>query len=332
MYFVPDPYTGYRLQPNSIGYYQDNTPTIINSNGHRDDESNPEKDKGVFRILVLGDSFTMGVNVRQEETYPQILERTLNEQFKETRIEVINAGVAGWEPFQYAQYYEHYGRQFKPDLILIGFFVGNDTYNQISDVSQTATAVSGRLITRQDAANTSIGLKVFLFEHFHLARLILHKGQPLTQKFTRVNCQDFTKEYLMIQTQRMENHLKRDQNRLNLAKNSVYQILKVKRMADPEHIPVVVVLLPDENQINLGLQQKILTEDEFVNYDFDMPQSMLIEMFQYVGISKVINPLPEFKKDSGCLYMNDTHFSPAGHELAAKVIFEEIKSYIPIRG
>jgi hypothetical protein len=50
---------------------------VANSHGHRDVEVTLEKPPGVFRILVLGDSLTVGANVRQEEAYPKVLEKHL---------------------------------------------------------------------------------------------------------------------------------------------------------------------------------------------------------------------------------------------------------------
>ncbi|RME42926.1 MAG: SGNH/GDSL hydrolase family protein, partial [Chloroflexi bacterium] len=229
MFFEPDPYTGYRLRPNSLGYFQHGIPARVNSQGHRDDEVSLPKPEGVFRILMLGDSFTVGANVRQEEAYPQVLEQLLN-QNSARKIEVVNAGVGGWEPFMYAQYYEHYGRQYEPDLVLIGFFVGNDAYNQLNRVEQLPTAVLGRRVTRKAAANPLTRIKVFLFEHSHLVRLLLQKG-PHRREFTREHCADFTEEYLALQRERMPTHLKRSPEREAAMANALAQIGRIKALA-----------------------------------------------------------------------------------------------------
>ncbi len=47
-----------------------------------------------FRIICLGDSFTFGHGVSDEETYPFLLEQRLNNFFKR-KTQVINAGVCG---------------------------------------------------------------------------------------------------------------------------------------------------------------------------------------------------------------------------------------------
>ena len=124
MYFEPDPYTGFRNKPLSRGYYPNGIEANANSRGHRDAEVAVPKPEGVFRILAIGDSFTVGANVEAAEAYPEVIERLLNE--RGVNVEVVNAGTGGWSPFQYAQYYEHYGQEFEPDLILVGFFVGKN--------------------------------------------------------------------------------------------------------------------------------------------------------------------------------------------------------------
>lgn len=327
MYYEPDPYTGFHLKPYGVGYFQNQIPAIANSQGHRDDEVSLDKPDDVFRILVLGDSFTVGANVRQDEAYPQVLERLLNENSHDLRYEVVNTAVGGWEPFQYAQYYEHYARQFQPDLILIGFFVGNDAYNQLNKVEQLSTAVFGRRVSRNAAENESTPLRVFLLEHSNLARLLMQKT-PHALVFTRQQCDEFTEDYLTVQRDRLPNHLKRDAQQEALVANSVQQIDRIRQLAAPDNIPVVIAILPDENQINPALQARLIPPDQRDRYDFAMPQSLLVERFSSLGLS-TIDLLPVFLADPRCLYMNDTHWTPEGHALAAQTIAKGLAPYLP---
>jgi hypothetical protein len=323
MYFSPNEFTGYMLEPDSIGYFQNKIIAQTNAYGHRDEMVSLTKPKDVFRILVLGDSFTVGSNVTQEETYAEVLEKLLN-QYSSSHVEVINSGVGGWDPFQYAQYYEHYAWKFSPDMILIGFFVGNDAYSQIKDVAHTPTAILGRRVSREATAKPFIHLKVFLYNNFNIARLVYNTG-PIKRNFKRRSCSDFTSQYLSIQRNRLSNHFRRTRRREQLAQNGVYQIQRIMKIAERESIALGVILIPDENQINLDLQASIITEVERGQYDFDMPQSMLRDMFTGLNIP-VIDLLPYFRADSRCLYMNDTHWTPTGHALASEVIFKNIVS------
>ena len=69
-------------------------------------------------------------------------------------------------------------------------------------------------------------------------------------------------------------------------------------------VPVIVALLPDENQVNPTLQRRILQPNDMPEYDFKMPQSMLMEMFREMGIP-TIDVLPAVLTDHRCLYMPD---------------------------
>lgn len=320
MYFDADPYTGFRLKPGGKGFYQMGIPALANSHGHRDVEVPLKKPPGVFRILVLGDSFTVGSNVRQEQAYPKVLERRLKSVYG-PKIEVVNAGTGGWEPIQYAQYFEHYGYQFEPDLILIGFFVGNDTFDAQTSAGQLYTAVQGHIVSRAAAARPFIKLKVFLYDHSHLARLLLNRGPVASATFVRKQCDDFSEQYLAIQKARMPNHLRYSSEQREKAQNALNQIHRIRERAGA--VPVVVALLPDENQVNPALQARIIDPKDVSKYDFKMPQSMLLGMFSELGLP-TIDVLPAVLADRRCLYMNDTHWIPEGQELAASVIFDQL--------
>jgi hypothetical protein len=320
MFFEADPYTGYRLKPNGVGYYERGIPAVANSHGHRDVETTLEKPAGVFRILVLGDSFTVGANVRQEEAWPKVLEKHLRSIYG-SRIEVINSAVGGWDPFQYAQYFEHYGCQFEPDLILVGFFVGNDTFDPHTDAAQLNTAMLGHRISRDAASQPLTKFKVFLHDHSNLARLLLTRT-PASRTYVRKESDDFTDVYLAIQRSRLPNHLRCNPEQRAKAQNSVNQIRRIKDRAG-ESVPLAVVLLPDENQVNPSLRNLLLDANEIGLYDFNMPQSMLIEMFREIGIP-TIDVLRVVRANHRDLYMNDTHWIPEGHELAASAILDRL--------
>lgn len=96
-----------------------------NSLGLRGRETTYDKPAGVKRILVLGDSYTFGVYVEAEENYPSRLEEILRQRGK--KVEVINAGYAdGWSPDEHYVWLTKKGIKFKPDLVIYGFFIGND--------------------------------------------------------------------------------------------------------------------------------------------------------------------------------------------------------------
>lgn len=95
----------------------------INSLGFRDYEYSIEKPPHVFRIAVIGDSFTYGMGLSLEDTFPKQLERMLNTYFKtpELSFEVLNMGVMGYDIHQEIEWLKTKVLAFDPDLIIIGY-------------------------------------------------------------------------------------------------------------------------------------------------------------------------------------------------------------------
>lgn len=78
---------------------------------------------GIRRILLLGDSFTYGVGVDDEQTFAARLERILDSTDATT--EVINAGVGGTGTDYALNFFLKAGRPLQPDLVAL-FFYWND--------------------------------------------------------------------------------------------------------------------------------------------------------------------------------------------------------------
>jgi hypothetical protein len=75
-----------------------------------------DKRPGVFRVAVVGDSFTYGAESGDDETYPQRLERLLG------TAEVINLGVRAYGIDQIALKYLKHGRAYRPDLLVVAIW------------------------------------------------------------------------------------------------------------------------------------------------------------------------------------------------------------------
>lgn len=78
------------------------------------------------RILILGDSFTFGEEVSDDETYSYYLQQALPYS------EVINFGVDGYGHDQMLIYLKEEGIKYKPDIIMLGF-VNMDMARNISE-------------------------------------------------------------------------------------------------------------------------------------------------------------------------------------------------------
>jgi len=104
-------------------------PISINADGLRDREIGKKRD-GELRILVLGDSFTFGAGVTVQEAYSRQIEERLRKDWN-LRVTVVNAGVPGYGTEQAAAFFERVVERVQPDTVLLGFFIGNDFYDNL---------------------------------------------------------------------------------------------------------------------------------------------------------------------------------------------------------
>lgn len=107
------------------------------------------KPDSVTRILALGDSYTQGVGVHEEDTFCAVLSESLNKKANRAQsgwtFEVINAGLTGYDTRQERSYYEHYGRKYQPDIVLV-IMVWNDYISYLEESKRDASLQSpGRI-------------------------------------------------------------------------------------------------------------------------------------------------------------------------------------------
>jgi hypothetical protein len=85
--------------------------------------------RNAFRIVVLGDSRTMGEGVREEDTFTARLERLLNDGRSpgdSTYFEVINSGLPGFDTRLERVLYETVSHLYEPDLVLVVMHYDDD--------------------------------------------------------------------------------------------------------------------------------------------------------------------------------------------------------------
>jgi lysophospholipase L1-like esterase len=119
----------FELKPNASGVFPggvDPTRTFpyrTNSHGLRDRDRSGKK-PGAKRVLVMGDSYTWGYAVAEEEAYPAMAERLLNERGRPD-IEVINGGVPDYNSRQERRLLERLLPVYEPDAVFLAY-VMND--------------------------------------------------------------------------------------------------------------------------------------------------------------------------------------------------------------
>lgn len=128
-----DEHTGYALVPSSTWVHRKEGYSIVRTNayGFRDSEWSMAKPAGTYRIAVLGDSFVAALEVAKEARFTELLGPLLERShaFSGQRVEVMNFGQPGFGTAQELQVLRHKILRFKPDLVLLAVFTGNDIRN-----------------------------------------------------------------------------------------------------------------------------------------------------------------------------------------------------------
>ena len=88
-----------------------------NHDGMRDREHAVAGEPGVRRVMILGDSVTLGYGLRPEQAFPQVLQDLLDARGR--RAEVFNVAFSGWSTRQERIAYERIGRRYHPDDVVV---------------------------------------------------------------------------------------------------------------------------------------------------------------------------------------------------------------------
>ena len=88
--------------------------------GMRGSREYPEKKETEYRILMIGDSFTYGFGVNDDQTFAALVEKDLRAD--RLSVEVMNAGAPGKGTDYELKCFQTVGRKFHPDLTVLGFF------------------------------------------------------------------------------------------------------------------------------------------------------------------------------------------------------------------
>lgn len=240
---LKSPLLGWVLPPSSESFTID-APVRVNALGLRDEELAVEKPLGTKRVLCLGDSFTFALGVRLEDLYVKQLERRLTEAAGDARIEVINAGVAGYNTRQELITFLTLGASLDPDLVVVGFYwndlVGNE--EPLPDLATTPRIASGEKLPSEERRASwipapirdALRKSVLLYLTVTGAKGLIARFDPPDDPYSRVQ-----RALLSGDAATLEPHWKATGARL----------LEIASAAKARGIPVILLVFPSENEV-----------------------------------------------------------------------------------
>jgi lysophospholipase L1-like esterase len=152
----------------------------INSRGDRNGEVADQAQASTLRIACIGDSWTFGMNVDQDETYPSRLDAHLHEQWPGQKFEIMNFGVLGYSSLQGLRLLKQRVLGFHPNIVVIGFAMNDSDVAGYRD-KDNVTGSGKPLVRLKEAAQT--------FESYKLLDYL-----ALTVKFRPRTLADYLKQ------------------------------------------------------------------------------------------------------------------------------------------
>ena len=103
-----------------------------NAQGFNGNDFEADKPDGTFRIATLGDSFTEAFQVNYDKNYSVLLEEKLNQKRNGYfNYQVYNFGMSGTGTEMQLLTYKNYIRPYKPDLLVLQYYAGNDVTDDL---------------------------------------------------------------------------------------------------------------------------------------------------------------------------------------------------------
>lgn len=281
----------------------------INSKGLRDIERKYEKEDSSCRILGLGDSFTFGHGVEFEESFLTILENKLESRFD--NIEIIKAGAPGNGLENYLALLKNEGIKYNPDFVMVNFFVGNDIYENTTDVN--------------NANMQYMTSKAWLRRNVHLYSFVADrlKTMPAIRKILIKN----NLASGLIGSHVIDVLKKEHSDTYIQSWKKAEELFTEMKAVNPN---LIVVIIPTREQVEEKRLKRAVDQLRYNMNEIDKfhPNKKLLEICNKLQIGLIdLTPdfITSFESDEKPLYFDiDPHFNQNGHRLASTAIFKRI--------
>ena len=312
-----------------------------NSQGFRDRERAIDRANVAKRVVAIGDSQTYGAGVTYDDAFPTLLEKRLQQE--EARNEVINLGVPGWEPPEELHLLKVYGLQFKPDLVLVNFYIGNDIIRRRGAYTERPLIVAGQSYYVHATGNMIHDAlspdRSFLYHHLNY---LIQVGSVYLKNWQREPSKKGAdlgitlrsrQGYLQELDERTDIYLIHPPQEVQLQWEKTLQVLtEFRDVLHGQGIRMLLVLLPDHVQVDQQLRQEFLVArgEESSLFDFERPQTMLKEWGARNGVP-VVDVLPRFREAAlgkPLYYDTDLHMTAAGHQLISDTVWAPLSALL----
>lgn len=329
-----DPDLGFIQIPNHEATFKARDFNVLiksNSHGFRDKEYQLIKGKGIKRVIVLGDSFTWGWGVEQEEIFCEVAEREME------NTEFINLGQNAYGTAQELLILKKHGLKFAPDLIVVAFY-NNDLYENYGVNKSVRIPYFSledgklKLTHRPQPQSTTEKIKTKLKNHFLLYHLVNHRLALLKmqrKKYVEKQRKKYAERY------GISGYFFKDDSEEIINAWSITEAL-LKEINDLSNKRLLIMYIPTRLQVEDDTYQEALKLSNIDGGEIDLlrPNKLLSRISDRHGISFLDLTQyfrEEYKKNVSIYFEHDGHMTKEGHRLAGKKLREKIEADIFVR-
>jgi lysophospholipase L1-like esterase len=338
---LPDDYVHHKYAPNVTqrGYHpvDFDVGIRINNIGFRGEDVNLEKEPGVSRIVMLGDSFTFGAGVRDDETFSAVLEEILNASGT-GKFEVLNLGVESYSPvLEYILLKRNIDR-LDPGIVIMNLDM-SDIMNEFVYRKQASIgtggepeAVDGREDYARSREGTGAKIEKWIYSHMFITTALLEMLRAKTNRSATVedvNVQTgIERKWELILEHTLDG--REPENLREMYGMVEDSILRTKQLCDSHGCEFILAIYPWGYQVSdsewVSGREGWLPEGTMVADTSDRTVEELESFARKNGIS-FINAFPDFRSYSGdgpLYFQYDIHWTPEGHKVMAETIAEHL--------
>jgi len=353
--WLPDYYLGVAHAANSKFIHKEEfsnefiTKRKINSLGLVGEEISVEKPEGTFRILVLGDSFTEGLQVGEGKNYCERLQYLLNQNFSfpGKSFEVINAGTSGFSPIAEYLFLKRELIKLKSDIIILQIFA-NDVFedNKIGAMSVIGKDGLPVKINRffikkylsspnPEYESSQFRNIIYRIEKFILNRSVLfqcldrainrnYKNSRINREMIKLAEFNDDNQFFIIQEDNVL--FRNDRFRSRALSNTERYILAIKNLAEDNSARFFMFYIPTEKQLKLSHY------GSSGSYFKQKPNYFLNDKLRELSRKNNICYLDslsilEENKDEDLYFNKDGHLKETGHALIVKALFDSLNKF-----
>lgn len=349
--YTPHAKFGWVQTPDNEGIYRGfrypraefRTRVRINRSGFRS-SSEYTVDPKKLRVAVLGDSFVQALQVKEEDSFPKVVERLLKARGRDAF--VYNFGVSSTGTIHQYQILKEAVLKVRPQVLVLAFFPNDLTddspyyvHEDPNLIPQYSLTADGR-VDLQDFGGQKDGQSVL--QNYVLPRkegaswaekwmLEMDKAGArwpflksprfipavLNERFTPKNFYSAHVDvYKKVYPPALAGSLK----------VTLYFLEEIQRLCRAEGVELLVVLVPALEQVDRPMWDQFLDERKGYlsgdDFDLERPNRVIGEELGRRGI-RYLDLLPSFRKEfwpSRFYYGQDQHWNAAGHRKAGTII------------